>query len=1166
MARGQAGIILQHVRQVLEARGADRLSDRDLLQRYAQQHDQAAFATLVCRHGPMVLQVCQRILHHCQDAEDAFQTTFLTLARKATSGKWQDSVGPWLYMVAYRLALRSRASADRRARLERYANTGAPTDPQTDAGDREFFTLFHEQLGNLPEQFRAPVVLCCLEGFTRDQAARELGWSLGTLKRRLERGRELLRQRLLPRGVGAAALAGVLGGPNALPDLPTDLLDSTTGLIEGFCAATGPVATVAGGFVRSRVVAAMCALLAGLSACGLLLAFAAGPPRPASPKAQPEAKVAANDQPGQVPGTDRLGDPLPQGALARLGTSRLRGNRVRFLPGGRSVIREQGGDLQISEVPTGKPLALIRARDVPNRTFIVGSTIDFTRDGKYLAGVCWEGRCGIWETATGKLVRWIENGKFYSLVRCNFSAEGKYLAVGSTQDTRRLDDMTVGVYEAATGNRLFTVAGSNSVFAPDGKSLVTWNGYMGFQQARRVEVPSGKELSTFPTGRQSIDFAIWFDGVWFFDAGPNGIAVREVATGEVKHTLRGPRQTNESPVHLAHVAGRPELIAVGNKPARVWCWDINTGKELWQAPLGADHSYYPRLSEDGKTLVTGDSGGTVRVWDVASGKQRASFRPQTIGHESDGPAFSGDGKTIATTSGGIFTSAVTLWDATTGKVLSDLPGHPSAITAAAFSPDGAKVYTIGKDRTLRTWDPASGRELARFRTEPAAYVAVSPDGKTLFAAGADSGMVRILDPQTGRENRRLPAFTQALVGLALTADGKQLVIAGRDKEVASLVRVHDATTLAKLREFPGPDAKMELLAVRSDGGRMATTHVGRRVLLWDTLGKKLNEQVGHSKRQSAWVQGETPFCIGAVALSPEGRWLAYTDQDQGVAIVNAHTGREAGRFRSKVYFQTPAARYDLRDVLAFSPDGKTVAWSGAESTTEVFLIEARSQEVRRVLRADTRPVQQMVFSPDGTRLLTSGPDGAALIWDVRGRPEKATKPPSTKQIAGWWDLLAEASAHKAYQAMQEMTAHPSAAVALLRKKFTPVAAVKPATLDALIAGLDADDFKDREKATQELVALADAAEPRLRAELAKSSSLEVKRRAQQVLTRIQTDRLRPERAVEVLERIGDVAALKLLKELTGGMPGAARTTDAAGAVSRLSRAITSGALRTSPRP
>jgi WD40 repeat protein len=887
----------------------------------------------------------------------------------------------------------------------------------------------------------------------------------------------------------------------------------------------------------------------------------------AAPKAPPAASRAPTDPPAAA----IANDPLPDGALARLGTGWLRGQRCLFLPDGRRLVRERADrGLQIFEVPSGKPLVRIRGTDVPERKEIVGSTIAFTRDGKYLAAVCWQGRCGVWETATGRLVRWLESGKFYSIVRCDFSPDGKLLAVGGATDTSNFNSMNVGVYEVESGRRLFGVLGTNSAFAPDGRSLVTWNGYGhgAVKTARRVAVPSGEELSTFSYEERFPDFAPRSDGVWFFEiTADNSVVVREAASGRVKHTFRGPEGGESNAVYIRHVPGRRELIAVGTRPAGLWCWDLETAKELWQARLAAP-AYFPGLSADGSTLVTADNGGTVRAWEVATGKERSSFRPGPIGHGDFGAIDSGtpavvspDGKIVATFSGGIFSTSVALWDAASGERLSDLPGHASGVTAAAFAPDGTRVYTVGKDRTLRVWDPATGRELLRAPAEPALSLAVSADGANLFAAAAD-GTVRILNAQTGKVERRLPAFGKVLVGAALTADGQRLVTAGPagDGGGADLIRVSNAGTGAKLCEFGGSEGQVEQLAVSADGGVIATTHVGQRVAVWDAGGKKFSEQVGRGQRKASWAKGETPYRIGSVGLSPDGRWLAYSDQEQGVAIVDTRTGRETGRAKLDVFYQNGAARTELRDVLAFAPDGKTVAWSGVESTADVFLIEVRTGQVRRRLPGDSYPVQQLKFSPDGVRLLSAGPDGSALIWDVRGRPAPQAVAPPANEVAGWWDRLADPDAVKAYQAMRALAAHPAAAVALLREKLPPVRAVGAAKLDALVAKLDDPDFKAREDAERELAALADAAEPRLRAALRGASSLEVRRRAERVLERIEAGWLRSERAVEVLEMIGDAAAGRLLRELAGGLPGAARTTDAAGAVARAA-ATSSGAAR-----
>ncbi|HLJ94844.1 MAG TPA: sigma-70 family RNA polymerase sigma factor, partial [Gemmataceae bacterium] len=255
-------LLLHHVREILTAHQAEQLSDRELLRRFAQKRDQAAFATLVRRHGPMILSACQRVLRNWHDAEDAFQATFMVLARKADSRPWGESVGTWLYLVAYRLALKVRASRDRRLPDNLRPVVHPPEDPLAVASDRELCGLLDEELSRLPAKCRAPLVLCALEGLKREEAARHLGWSLGTFRRRLEQGRALLRQRLERRGLALSAIcAAVLGTEEAArATLPLALTQSAIHLATG--AALGKA--VPAGLVSSRAAALADGALKGM--------------------------------------------------------------------------------------------------------------------------------------------------------------------------------------------------------------------------------------------------------------------------------------------------------------------------------------------------------------------------------------------------------------------------------------------------------------------------------------------------------------------------------------------------------------------------------------------------------------------------------------------------------------------------------------------------------------------------------------------------------------------------------------------------------------------------------------------------------------------------------------------------------------------------------------
>ena len=178
--------------------------DSRLLADFLRDADQAAFAELVRRHGPVVLGVCRRFLGATPDADDAFQATFLVLVRKARGTAWRESLGPWLYGVAVKVARKARFVRSRRAATERQGSAMTP-EPATPArGVDDLAAVLDEELAALPETYRRPLVLCELQGLSRKAAARELGLAEGTLSSRLARGRRMLRARLARRGVTPA--------------------------------------------------------------------------------------------------------------------------------------------------------------------------------------------------------------------------------------------------------------------------------------------------------------------------------------------------------------------------------------------------------------------------------------------------------------------------------------------------------------------------------------------------------------------------------------------------------------------------------------------------------------------------------------------------------------------------------------------------------------------------------------------------------------------------------------------------------------------------------------------------------------------------------------------------------------------------------------------------
>ncbi|MBV8430290.1 MAG: sigma-70 family RNA polymerase sigma factor, partial [Solirubrobacterales bacterium] len=196
MGKAAASPLLQFIRRVAEDQRVLGLPDRELHRRFQDQQDQAAFQALLRRHGPMVLGVCRRVLGDRHEAEDAFQATFLVLVRKAASVVPRDMVGNWLYGVARQTALKARATTARRRAREKQVTAMPEPAPERRESRHDLQPLLDEELSRLPDKYRAVIVLCDLEGKTRKEVARQLGWPEGTVAGRLARARAVLAKRL----------------------------------------------------------------------------------------------------------------------------------------------------------------------------------------------------------------------------------------------------------------------------------------------------------------------------------------------------------------------------------------------------------------------------------------------------------------------------------------------------------------------------------------------------------------------------------------------------------------------------------------------------------------------------------------------------------------------------------------------------------------------------------------------------------------------------------------------------------------------------------------------------------------------------------------------------------------------------------------------------------
>jgi RNA polymerase sigma factor (sigma-70 family) len=280
-------------------RAALALSDAQLLERFAVRRDEAAFEALLHRHGPLVFGVCRRVLFDAHDAEDAFQATFLVLARRAGSITRRAQLSNWLYGVALRVAGRARKGAARRRAVERDGSDLTAVADEGRVVEPDLGPVLHEEVRRLPDKYRCPVVLCYLEGRTNEEAADQLRWPVGTVKTRLDKARALLRTRLTRRGVAPAA--ALLAAGVAAAAVPAALLAGTPRAALPFAAgqasagASAQALALSTGVLRTMALETMksvaAAVLAVAVAGGLGYFASAQDKKPDQPKEDKDAIV-----------------------------------------------------------------------------------------------------------------------------------------------------------------------------------------------------------------------------------------------------------------------------------------------------------------------------------------------------------------------------------------------------------------------------------------------------------------------------------------------------------------------------------------------------------------------------------------------------------------------------------------------------------------------------------------------------------------------------------------------------------------------------------------------------------------------------------------------------------------------------------------------------------
>jgi RNA polymerase sigma factor (sigma-70 family) len=920
----------------------------------------------------MVLRVCRRVLSDGHAAEDAFQATFLVLARKAALVNPPDALAAWLHGVAHCVALKARSASARRPLrqmpLDLHPHDPRP-DPLAEVTTRELLTVLDEELRRLPTAYRLPLILCCLEGRSQEEAARQLGWTPGSLKGRLERGRARLHARLARRGFTLSAALAAVAVSRGTAAVPAALAVAT--VRQGVAWAAG--GNLAGAELSEGVrmlvheagretgmwkfkVLAVLALVVGM-AVGATVLFRPGPPAEGPQAGSPER-----------PGPEGRPAPLPERPATRFGLRDTLGGghswgvgSIAYRPDGQVLASSDDEGVKLWDVTTGRNIAYLRGQKEPV------ARVAFSPDGKTVAAASltyeqtdngprpsgWEVR--LWDAAARKSTATLRGGPqpIFSLA---FSPDAKTLATatGGWHDKKQRDAGDIQIWSTDTGKEIVALRGHEVPihlvrFTPDGKTLLSWSRQGVLEQwdaatlknkgATKLERAGGLYAAFSPDGKTlAVGDSVYKDGLR--DSGV--VQLWDVADGKLTATLLGHKDV----VLALAFSGDGKTLASGSLDQSIIVWDLGTGKPTLTLAAESGRVTSLAFSPDGKTLASsgGDTGllGDIAFWDLKTGKQTATLGGHTV--QIWALAFRPDGKGLVT---GGNDKTVRLWELPTGKVTATLRPHQQAVYAVAVSPDGKTIASGSEDRTVKLWDlRASGlnpeapkvRATLEGHASGVMAVAFSPDGSILASANGgivwkrdvpvnEPGVVYLWDPKTGKKLAALRGHTFGVTSLAFSPDGKTLASCSSDQwHVATQkypgeIKLWDVAAAKETATLPGAGHRVAFCA----GGKVLASGVGATVTLWDVA----------TRKQTATLEGHAGG-IAALACSPDGKLLASASGPWG-GEPNRHPGMiKIWDVATAKEVTTLEGHVEEINGLAFSPDGKTLASCSSDRTIKLW--------------------------------------------------------------------------------------------------------------------------------------------------------------------------------------------------------------------------------------
>ncbi len=805
--------------------------------------------------------------------------------------------------------------------------------------------------------------------------------------------------------------------------------------------------------------------------------------------------------------TDHYGDPLPEGAILRLGTTRFRhGDEIE--------------DLMFS--PRGDLLASVNAN-----------------------------RCSLrmWDLRTGKLV-WEAKDISSRFGAAVFSPDGTEVALCQT-------DGSIRIYNLLSGQpkRRLTSPGisySHPTYSPDGKKLA-------FVAAKAIfvvwDLETKKEIARFK-GQLLSDWTTWrlaltADGrllacggrekdeyrYWVLDSA----YVWEVSSGK----LIAERHGLTIPTRFAAFASKGDKLFLGHKGTL----------EVWQTgPLQSlrfvtqkDPGFITfALSQDNKLIASASWGGIIRLWDTATLKEVKKL--ESAGYRVTALAISPDGKVLASAENGI----IRLWDLATSKRIDPFRGQETGINSITFAQHGERLISLDGN-AIRFWDVVTGKLLHEGIDDGTAsgLLALSPNQK--LVASAKEG-VSVWDVATGKRVHRVPTGASRIDALGWP-DDRTLIWAAttvsdplhsenwiavwdtKEEKVTRRLALNQQPMWERHQTFRSLSPNSQFLVSCDFIAGMSAFGFASPIHLWNVQeGKKLHQIAGKDIDASI------------IAFSSDGKMLATPDWSPQLHLWEVATGKEREALSSDEEYRV--------DSIAFSPDGRLLAVG--DPVGYLYLWDLACGKELKCLEGHGRQITCLAFSPDGRLLATGSNDTCILVWDISSitKGQLPALPRSDTSTAALWDELADADAGKAYRAIWKLVAVPNDAVLFLQKSLQP-ATQDNVRINRLIADLGSDKYAVRKKATEELKELGEQARPALGELLRGQPDAEVRRRAEQLLEEAPSipspESLRRLRAIEVLEHIGTPEARALLEKLAKGAPRARLTDEANAALERLVR-------------